>query len=339
MNKHFLILLLSVSFSQFVWGAKIDTVFLHNGDQITGEVKIMENNLLELSTDNAGKIKIEWDKIDSVYVKQRIRIEHSDGSVLFGTLKPSGISKKAILIRDDLTEILLSHDNIATITPDAIEFLTRIDGKISSGFSYTKASDLGRFNFAGNLIYRHNLNQAEIDYSVLTEREGEKRNERQNGGLRYIRLLPNKLFLLNRLFAESNSELGLQLRTNYVLGLGKTLIYSRHTELHLIGGLNTNRETRTDTSVYNLEGALSLKFSVFKYSSPKLSIDFKGIVYPSLNNWGRVRTYVESSLSWEVFEDFYFKWSFYHEFDNLPIDSEGPLTDWAIGLLGIEYQF
>jgi hypothetical protein len=188
-------------------------------------------------------------------------------------------------------------------------------------------------------MYQHEMNQVEMDYSILTERENENRNQKQNGGVQYIRLLPKKWFLINRLFAESNSELGLQLRTNYVLGVGNTLIYSNYSEIYIAGGLNTNRETRSDIATYNLEGAISLKLSVFKYSSPKLSFDLKGTVFPSLNDWGRIRTYLESTLSWEVLDDFYLKWSFYHEFDNRPLNSTGPLSDWAVGHLGIEYKF
>ncbi|WP_282035779.1 DUF481 domain-containing protein [Saccharicrinis aurantiacus] len=216
----------------------------------------------------------------------------------------------AILVQDDKASILLKHLNIATISPDDLKFVNRLDGMVTSGFSYTKASELGRFNFAANLKYQHNLNQIEMDYSILTEQKNDSIKQKQNGGMQYIRLLKRKWFVINRLFAESNSELGLKLRTNYVLGFGNTLIYTNHSLMYIAGGLNTNRETTSDIATYNLEGAISLKYSVFKYSSPKLSLDFKGIVYPSINNWGRIRTYVESSLSWEVLEDFYFKWSF-----------------------------
>lgn len=328
-----------VFISQIALAVKSDTVYFQNGNRITGEVKIMEKNLLELSTDDAGKIKIEWDKIDSIYIKQRIRIEHTDGRILFGTLKPTSKPKVAVFLLDDMTPIALEHINVVRITPDDVKFLTRLEGKMSSGFSYTKASDLGRFNFGGNIMYRHNMNQVEMDYSVLTEQKNENRHQKQNGGMQYIRLLPKKWFVVNRLFAESNSELGLQLRTNYVLGGGNNLIYSNYSIMYIAGGLLTNRETTTDTATYNLEGAISLKFSVFKYSSPKLSFDLKGTVYPSINNWGRIRTYVESTLSWEVFNDFYLKWSFYHEFDNRPLNTTGSLSDWAIGLFGIEYKF
>ena len=65
----------------------------------------MEHNLLELSTDDAGKIKIEWNEIDSIYIKQRMRVEHTDGRILFGTLEPTHTPKVAILKLDDGTSI------------------------------------------------------------------------------------------------------------------------------------------------------------------------------------------------------------------------------------------
>jgi hypothetical protein len=123
------------------------------------------------------------------------------------------------------------------------------------------------------------------------------------------------------------------------VGGGNNLIYSNYSVLYFAGGIQANRETTSDTLTYNLEGLITSKFSVFKYSSPKLSFDLSGTVYPSLNNWGRVRTNVETTLSWEVFEDFYLKWSMYHTYDSRPLDETASKSDWAISLFGLEYTF
>ncbi|MBA7533304.1 hypothetical protein ES705_25539 [subsurface metagenome] len=340
MQRSFSIVLFLMLISHSLYGAKIDTVYFQDGNKITGEVKIMENNLLELSTDDAGRIKIEWNNIDSIYIKQRMRIEHKDGRILFGTLSPTRTLKVAVLLLDDGTAISLEHINVIRITPDKLKFFTRLDGKVSTGFSYTKASDLAKLDFAGNVLYRHNLNQIEIDYTILlTEQSGREQTQNQNGGLQYLRLLQKKWFLFNRLSAESNSELGLKLRTNFALGGGNNLVYSNYSVLYFAGGLQANRETTADTATYNLEGVITSKFSAFKYSSPKLSFDLSGTVFPSFNNWGRIRTNVESTLSWEVFEDFYLKWSMYYTYDNRPLSKEGSKNDWAITLLGLEYTF
>ncbi len=64
-----------------------------------------------------------------------------------------------------------------------------------------------------------------------------------------------------------------------------------------------------------------------------------GSVYPSLNDWERVRTNVESTLSREVFEDFFLKWTMYHTYDSHPLSETASKTDWAISLLGLEYTF
>lgn len=332
--------ILIILISQSVSGAKIDTVYFQNGNKITGEVKIMENNLLEFSTDDAGKIKIEWDNIDSIYIMERVRIEHRDGRIVFGTLSPTNTPKVSVLFLDDGMPLSLEHINVVRITPDKIKFLTRLDGSVSGGFNYTKSSDLGQINFAGNVIYRHDLNQIEIDYSLLlTTQKEQEQNEKQNGGIQYIRSLPKKWFVLSRLSAESNSELGLKLRSNLGIGVGNNLIYTNYSLFYVAGGFQGNRETTADTVTYNIDFLVSSKISVFKYSTPKLSFDLSGTIFPSLNNWGRLRTNIESTLSWEVFEDFYFKWSFYHTYDSKPQDKAAAKTDWAVSLLGIEYKF
>ena len=61
---------------------KIDTIYFQNGDRITGEVKSLDNNHLRLSTDDAGTIQVEWNKIDSVKILNSMRIVLQDGEVL-----------------------------------------------------------------------------------------------------------------------------------------------------------------------------------------------------------------------------------------------------------------
>ena len=41
----------------------IDTVYFLNGNKITGDAIIMENTLLAIATDDAGKIKIELEEL------------------------------------------------------------------------------------------------------------------------------------------------------------------------------------------------------------------------------------------------------------------------------------
>jgi hypothetical protein len=54
--------------------SKIDTIYFQNGDRITAEVKSLANNQLQLSTDDAKTINVQWDKVDSVQILNNMRI-------------------------------------------------------------------------------------------------------------------------------------------------------------------------------------------------------------------------------------------------------------------------
>ncbi len=53
----------------------------------------MENNYLKLSTNDAGTLKLEWNKIDSVKILNPMRIVFEDGEIYYGRLLPSGEEK------------------------------------------------------------------------------------------------------------------------------------------------------------------------------------------------------------------------------------------------------
>jgi len=46
--------------------AKTDIIVLRNGDRLTGEVTQMRQGKLQVKTDDAGTLSIEWDKIAAI---------------------------------------------------------------------------------------------------------------------------------------------------------------------------------------------------------------------------------------------------------------------------------
>ena len=65
---------------------KTDVVVLINGDRITGEIKSLSRGQLDYKTDDAGRLKIEWDKILRVTSNRYYEVEMSSGVRYFGTL-------------------------------------------------------------------------------------------------------------------------------------------------------------------------------------------------------------------------------------------------------------
>lgn len=317
---------------------KIDTVYFRNGDRMSGEVKALENNYLRLSTHDAKTIQIEWNTIDSVKIMNNMRIVLKDGQVFYGKLLPSGELNACYIWGTLGVPRLTPLTDIVSMSPIEEKFVDRLKGTLSSGFSYAKSTDLMQLNLNGQITYLANKNQLELSYDGNFSQQDTARNQNQNGGVNFKRLLPRNWFLVSNLIFETNSELQLDLRTSFGAGGGKFLIRSNKTSLYFAGGLQGNKEEARGNIQYNLEALIASNYSVYIYDFPEVSFSLSADVLPSLTDRGRVRTSIDSNLKWEVFNDFYLKWTFYYTYDSKPLSAGAAKNDWAITLLGIEYK-
>ena len=318
---------------------KIDTIYFQNGDRITGEVKALENNQLRLSTDDAGTIRVEWSKIDSVKILNNMRVVLDEGEILYGKILPAGeVGMCYVWTREgDPQEMELLRIVSLSLLQD--QFLSRLSGTLSSGFSYVKASRVMQMNISGSVDYQAEKNMLRLSYDGIFTREPNTANsQRQDGGVSFMRIFPKNWFLVSSLTGENNSELGLDLRTTLSLGGGNSVIHTNFSRLYLALGIQGNREKSAENNQNNVEGLLVADYSIFIYDNPEVSFNLSGDLIPSLTTLGRVRADINSSLKWEIFSDFYLKWTFYYNFDSQPLSETAEKNDWAITLLGVEYK-
>jgi len=319
-------------------GQKIDTIYLQKGDRITGEVKSLENNYLRLSTNDVGTVKVEWNKIDSIKILNSMRIELEDGRIMYGVLLTGGIKGSCFIWRRVGDPLLMELIHIVVLSPIEEKFVDRLNGLVSSGFSYTKASDVLQVNFNGSVEYLAEKNQGEVFYDGIYTKDRDSITQRHHGGATFKRNLPRNWLLITTFSLESNSELKLDLRTNWGVGGGNRIIRTNFSTFFVAGGVQVNRETSKGTEQFNIESLVFAKYSVFIYDDPEVSFDIDVDVIPSLSNIGRVRSNISTNLRWEVFTDFFLKWSFYYTYDNKPLSQTAEKSDWAVTLLGLEYK-
>jgi hypothetical protein len=338
-TSRIILILIFLTACHFILSAqKIDTIFFQNGDKLTGEVKVLENNKLKLSTNDAGTVMVEWNKIDSVKILNSMRIEMADGRVMYGILLTADIKGSCYIWRRAGDPLLTELVQIVYLSPIQDHFLNRLDGTLGSGFSYVKASDLLQLSINASIKYLAEKNHITTFYDGMLTREPNKSTQRHHGGGSFRRILRNNWFLVSQISAEQNTELELDLRTNVTLGAGKSLIRSNFTALYTAAGLQVNRENTTDVNQFNLEGVIMADYSIFIYDDPEVSLDLTASLIPSLNDLGRIRSNINSSLKWEVFNDFYLKWTLYFSYDSSPLSENAQKLDWSITMLGIEYK-
>ncbi|MNZ46452.1 hypothetical protein D3C78_641340 [compost metagenome] len=71
LRKLFCLILVSFPLSTLA-----DTVWLKNGDRLTGKIKLYDGGKLLLSTDYAGDIALKWDKIATLETDQNLLVKH-----------------------------------------------------------------------------------------------------------------------------------------------------------------------------------------------------------------------------------------------------------------------
>ena len=160
---------------------KTDILIFRNGDRLTGEVKGLERGKLSFKTDATGTISVEWDKVASLQSDQYLEVELSDGRRHFGRAsqaQPEGKLNLRVGSGSNRREVPLA--DVIRIAPiEQGGFIERLDGYVTAGYNYTKATDLQQFTFTGGLNTRNERRQWSIDGSTtLTSQSGQEDTSR-----------------------------------------------------------------------------------------------------------------------------------------------------------------
>ena len=174
--------------------AKTDKILMRNGDNLTVEIKELSLGKLKVKTDNMGTIEIEWDKIAAVKSNYHYRVTASGGDVYIGTLDMAADSSRVlrVVMLDMVAGI--SQESVVSILPIGSSFFDRVDGSLSLGFNFTKASEVSQLSFDWTNIYRGEVNVADLTVNTLItdKHQEEERTNRVDAELGLNRLLGRK---------------------------------------------------------------------------------------------------------------------------------------------------
>ena len=328
------------------WAApKTDVVVLVNGDRITGEVKELSYGQLKFKTDHMGTIYIEWDEIHSLTTKQVLQVEMLDGSRRFGAAPEAAAADSSLLLAPPGKDgggqpVVVAMADVARIsTLEQGAFFQRLDGSVSFGYSYTKATDIMQSNFAGDIGSRNVKRKWDIalDWSSSNE-SGVDSSQRATLTGTIERFLKNRYYYEGQLIFSQNDELGLDLRSLVSGTVGRYLVQRQDREWRAGAGLAVSREQRADgTTVNSVELPLTTSLRLFRLDSPKTDVEIELTVLPSLTESGRVRGEAAVNARHEIIHDLFFEMSLYESYDNRP--SEGSeVNDWNV-VTSLGYSF
>ena len=298
---------------------KTDVVTLANGDRITGEVKRLDRGRLEFSTDDAGTIYLEWDKIASLVATRLVEVVTTDGRRFLGSLGRSIDRSIAVVAAGETVSLQMSE--VALIRQIGRNFWSRIDGSIDAGYNYTRSSGVAQLNLNSDTIYRRPASQGRLTASLtLTKKEDDSgRDDRGSVETSYLHYPWQRWFIWGGARFENNESLGLKLRSQIGGAVGPRLVNTNRAQLVLGGGLVFNDERGVDVEpTQNVEGLLLVGCSYYTYDRPKTNVDINLQYYPSLSNIGRHRLQLDAGVKRELLKDFFAGLSLYNTFDSRP---------------------
>jgi hypothetical protein len=339
-KNRFILLLFFLVLTISVQAQKNDTIYLKNGDRITGELKKFEYGLLTLSTDAMLKVYIEFDKINTIYSAKYFEMRTNSGIRYFGHLMKSN-SPASLNIVTKTDTIPKPLWDIVQITPIKRSFFQKIDGTIDLGLSYTKASDV--FQYSLNLQATHRTVNYATRFNVsniLTDNGDSGVSKNNDLGVGVTRYLPKKWFARATAQGQQNTELDLDYRLQAGLGGGYDFVRTNSVRLYGMAGFVVNHEKTISSSEIsdNVEALFGAQCKWFQYRHPKIDVTTNVELYPSLTINGRVRFEYDLSAKYEIVRDLFFNIQFYSSSDSKPAKGETSKSDWGV-ITSIGYTF
>ena len=311
---------------------KVDVVHLKNGDRITGEIIGLEFGELRMSTDSMSKVAIEWLDVVRVESPQNFVVEDDVGGRFHGTLGesrvPGTLKVQSVMGGQPLELPRVTRIAAAERTP-----LTRLEGSFSVGFDYAKASEITTLGGSANLSYRAPNFGWGLDLDTNSTKDPTQGTlDRSNAGFHYQWYRPNRRFWSGIASLERNEETGIEARVILGGGLGRYFYQSARTEFSGVAGLVTVDEWATgiEDSRSSLEALVGATWRIFKFNTPKISLNSALLLYHSLTESSRNRSKLNFSLRQELISDLFIDVSLYHSYDTDPPDVTAEKDDYGV---------
>ena len=294
---------------------KTDSVWIRNGDRITGEVKSVFHGILKYSTDDLSTISIEWDKVLRISSPATFEVQVSTGQKYYGKL---GVAADGFVALGTDT---LSMKDIVVITPIRKRFLSRLDGYFDLGASFQKSHSSLQLTSGAKVTYRKPKFETTLEGSTFREdRSDAERVYRLTAKLTQRFLTAGRWNYGAIVGYDQNNELDLAGRPRLVGFVGRSLVRSNRIDMRVFGGLVGTHEKyfSTDSTSQGLEGLLGGEFSAFRYDQPKLDAGVASSLYPSFTVKGRWRAQTDIRVSYELISDLMLTATLFDSFDNKP---------------------
>jgi hypothetical protein len=322
--------------------AKTDLVIFRNSDRISGEVKGLSRGKLDYSTDDAGRLSIEWEKVALVTSPNHFEVELGSGVKYLGALGRAGRDGFVVILNDRADTLAIP--TIVAITPLSASFMQRLMAYLDVGFTLAKANQATTFSLSGEAQYRGPRLGSQFTFDSYAQGQESTPTTTRNSARQSLSwYLPRRWSAVALVQLEQNDELDLDHR--FMAGGAMTRVFRQTNQMELstgaglVGTQEQFSSTEGTSSTSSLEGLLVTNWDAFRFDSPKLDFSTSLALFPSLSQAGRVRGQLDLRIQYEVFKDFDAGVRFTDTFDSRPPDESASKNDYITTLtIGWSYR-
>ena len=302
---------------------KTDTVYMRNGDKITGEIQSLAQGQLSVKPKyTSTAFVIDWSEVDHLESTQDFVVADPEGKLYTGSLG-KGTGDRTLLI-DEGSKVTLPLDSVIQIDELGKTFLKRMRGDFDVGASFAKSNGQKNLTVQGDLGYQSKEHLFSLDTSsqFATQKDTSDTNETSAKIALFQQLRESKWYAGGLTNFLSSSEQQIALRSTLGGGVANRLIFTNRTDLTAMGGLALTIERDAEGAVSTartkaLDSAFALQFSTFRFDSTTFNTTVW--LYPSITSAGRVRMTLNQDIYHKFLGDFYVRVSFYDNYDNRPV--------------------
>jgi putative salt-induced outer membrane protein YdiY len=304
---------------------KDDVVVMKNGDRFTGEIKQLKYGELSFKASYMrASVALNWEDVKTIESKDAFIVSLLDGTRLtgvIGTTENGAEKETAVRVRHDGLSSNISPSRVVAIEQAEQSFLHQLTGSIDFGFSFANGNQSADYTTAVNVGYRARRDEYSLNASSDLNRNDEESTARHALTALHLHIFRERWFTAEIADFLHSERQELSLRSTLGGGFGRILYQTDHTRFATVGGMAYTHEQYSRNAPgtqerSNAEALAGVTFSTFRFKT--LGISSNLIVYPSVNDPGRVRVVTNGDLKIELIRNLYWKFHAYENFDNKP---------------------
>jgi hypothetical protein len=338
---------LATSFAAFARD-KTDVILMNNGDRITGEVKRLENGVLQVDLDYVdGSLSIDWLKVARLESKALFLVQLVDGSTYSASVvsreSAAGTPVKIGIQPVGEETLVVDRSEVVGMTQTSESAWRRFSGNIALGATYSKGNSATQYNISSGLDYQETRWGTRLNYaSNLSSSTGTSAATRNQADLIAYRLLPwrNYFYAGTAGFLQSSVQ-GLDRQTSVGFGLGRFIKRTNRIHLSVLGGLGWQKDAyvqaaQSQASQNTSVVVIASNLQVFSFKKSRLTLDAN--VAPAVApETGRIFSRINASYYLKLFGKVDWDFSFYGNWDTRP-PAQLPSSDYGT-TTGLSWTF